>query len=198
SLRLYALRSQLNPHFIFNTLNNLNATVELQPNRASEFILKLGDMLRYTLEDGQLGKVSLQQEISYLENYIYFQQQKGDENMRVTFTSVGDPPQNCQLEPMLLITLLENAFQHSYEEGPDTQRFVDISLELYNGKLDFLVRNSVPSVPVINRSTRKTHGLGLKNFQRRLELLYPNQYQFRHGLVGKVYEAHLELKTVCP
>ena len=117
------LRTQINPHFLFNALNNLHATVQLNPEKAGEYILKLGDMLRYVLEDCRKDKVKLGEEITYIRNYIFFQEQRDHELQNITFDITGEDISDFELEPMLLIALVENAFIHSYtEQDPTTIR----------------------------------------------------------------------------
>lgn len=176
------LRSQINPHFLFNALNNLHATVQLKPGKAGDYILKLGDMLRYVLEECKKEKVSLVDEIKYLENYIFFQKQKDEKLQNVRFEVSGDDPSIFYIEPMLFIALVENAFQHSYLENTEKQ-WVVIFLSTKNGEVKLTVKNSLSGG---SRTKKEGFGVGLKNIKRRLELLYPQ----KHKLISEKRDGH--------
>ena len=190
------LKSQINPHFLFNALNNLGATVYLYPERAESFIQKLGEMLRYMLEDGQHPEVPLSQEIIYLENYLWFQRQKGKEFGRVIFEMQGGDSTNVFIAPMLLIILVENAFVHGYQED-DRRQSVDIKLSWTSEQLQFTVNNTMPTTEERNESKRNG-GLGLVNLRRRLELIYPNNYLLDTQLRADSHYAHLQLNLTTP
>lgn len=186
------LRSQINPHFLFNALNNIYATVQLKPEQAGDFILKLSDMLRYVLEDCKKDRVSLADEIQYLNNYIFFQQQKDDQLQQVQFTITGDNPNLYDIEPMLFIALVENAFIHSYTENV-LEQYIFIDLHINSDELHFATRNNIGTTDATTPSKRQ-HGLGIANIQRRLDLLYPNQYEFTYGIQNKEYQVKLIIK----
>jgi len=183
------LRSQINPHFLFNALNNLHATVQLKPEKAGDYILKLGDMLRYVLEDCKKDKVSLINEISYIKNYIFFQKQKDEKLQKVRLEVSGEDLSNFYLEPMLFIALVENAFQHSYLENTERQ-WIDISINLKNEELTFSVRNN------LGDQKQNQLGVGLQNVKRRLELLYPNRHSITTEIKGNEYLAELVIKKI--
>lgn len=175
---LKLLRRQINPHFLFNAMNNLYAIVQLKPEKAGEFVLKLSDMLRYVTYDCQNDKVSISKEINYLNNYIYFQKWR-DQNFQDIQLDIDLSLNSLQIEPMLLIPFIENAFKHSYDQNSKRQRWVKISLQNQDNKLVFEVSN--------NRSLSNTQeeipdeymGIGIENVQKRLDLLYKNKYQLQ-------------------
>ncbi len=185
------LRSQINPHFLFNALNNLHATVQLKPEKAGDYILKLGGMLRYVLEDCKKDKVSLVEEINYIQNYIFFQKQKDEDFQNIQFEINGDEPSTLHLEPMLLIALVENAFQHSYSENAENQHIV-ITVHLKKRRLQFTTRNNLRDENDIpNSEKRNSFGVGLQNIKRRLELQYPQSHTFTHGIQNNEYQTTL-------
>lgn len=189
------LRSQINPHFLFNALNNLHATVQLKPEKAGDYILKLGEMLRYVLEECKKEKVSLTDEIKYIENYIFFQKQKDDDFQNIQFEVKGDDPSSFYLEPMLFIALVENAFEHSYSEQSENRHII-IQMELKADVLKFTTRNNVSEdekpPPTMGRNQS---GVGLQNIKRRLELLYPEAHTLQHEKRnGEIYETELIIK----
>lgn len=170
---LHFLRSQINPHFLFNALNNLHATVQLRPEKAGNYILKLGDMLRYVLEDCIKEQVSLADEIKYIENYIYFQKQKDEHIRNVRFEQKVDDTSTTYLEPMLFIPLVENAFKHNYLKET-TNQWINIQLTTPNDKIQLTVTNNLGATPHDNK---EGFGVGLSNIRRRLELKYPGRHQ---------------------
>ena len=189
------LRAQINPHFLFNALNNLHALLQLHPNKAGDFVLKLGDMLRYVLEGGKEDKVRLREEIHYIQNYIYFQKQKDENFQNISFCYSGEASDGYFIEPMLLIPFVENAFQHSYAVS-SKNRFIKIKLKLSQGIIHFQLENSLANQPAPNSlSDRKEGGVGLRNVQRRLALLYPNNYELWHGPKANSYHINLIIQT---
>ncbi|MEM7373687.1 MAG: sensor histidine kinase [Bacteroidota bacterium] len=197
SHELRFLRSQINPHFLFNALNNLHATVQLKPEQAAEYVLKLGEMLHYVLEDCTKDKVSLQDEIRYLHTYIFFQRQRDENFQHIRFDIQGEDPSSFYLEPMLLIALVENAFQHSYTDDP-TEQWIDLSIHLKERVLTFLVKNNLGDSSQSVQSLEYRSGLGLANVKRRLKLLYPNRFVFTHGQKDDLYQATLILQASEP
>lgn len=193
SYELNYLRSQINPHFIFNTLNNLQAICILRPGQVEPFVQRLSDMLRYVLEGSRRPGVPLREEIIYLEHYIFFQQSKEETPLPVTLSIEGESQQTVVLEPMLLIVLVENAFQHSYTRD-QSRRFIDIRLEQKSDCIHFSVRNNLPQTgPRLISAVSRHHGIGLTNMQRRLELLYPDRHILEFGPEGDIYLAELTL-----
>lgn len=184
------LRSQINPHFLFNALNNLHATVQLKPEKAGDYILKLGEMLRYVLEDCKKEKVSLADEINYLENYIYFQKQKDEKFQHIHFEVNAENPANFYLEPMLLITLVENAFEHSHLENIEHQ-WVDIALTTNDQTLLLEVKNNLSS---FGTEGKDSLGIGLKNIIRRLELLYSGRFELTYEKKDTYFLAILAIR----
>ena len=187
------LRSQINPHFLFNALNNLHATVQLNPELAGDYVLKLGDMLRYVLEECKKEKVRLSDEINYIRSYIFFQQKKDSEWQNLEFTVSGEDPSDFEMEPMLLIALVENAFIHSYTEDIHEQ-FVVIEIHLREEEMRFSIRNNLPQNTPSETQKTKHHNIGLKNVKRRLELLYPDTHEFSYGSFQDEFRAKLMLK----
>lgn len=170
------LRQQINPHFLFNALNNLYAIVQLNPQRAGEFVLKLSDMLRYVTYDCQQERVALEKEINYLNNYLYFQEWRGQEFQRLDIQLPSDLPQSS-IEPMLLLPFVENAFKHSYDPLHPEERWIKIVLQVDKGWLHFEVVNSRSTVATTQDASDEYTGIGVENVRKRLQLLYPSQHQ---------------------
>lgn len=175
---LKLLRSQINPHFLFNAMNNLYAIVQLKPEKAGEFVLKLSDMLRYVTYDCQNDKVAISKEMNYLNNYVYFQKWR-DQNFQDIQINMDASLNDLQIEPMLLIPFIENAFKHSYDHDSTHKRWVKINLQNQNNTLVFEVNNSLSQSNTQEEVPDEYMGIGIENVQKRLGLLYKDKYQLQ-------------------
>jgi two-component system LytT family sensor kinase len=166
------LKSQVNPHFLFNALNNIYSLSVIKSDQAPETILKLSDMLRYILYECNEEKVLLSKEIAYINNYIELQQLKTEDQQNIQFTC-DNSNATATIAPMLFIPFIENSFKHSKIE--DTENgWVKMELKNDENTLEFKAENSVPQ----HQYTKdKVGGIGLENVKRRLELLYPQRHQ---------------------
>ncbi len=165
------LKSQINPHFLFNALNNIYSFSLKNSPIASESIMKLSEMLRYVLYESNIDKVALHKEITYLKHFIGFQ--------RIKFESAPDirldidiSEEDILIEPMLLIPFVENSFKHS--QINETQGWIAITLKANKEIIQFTVENSIPEE---NFTKDAVGGIGLSNIEKRLKLLYPEKHQ---------------------
>ena len=165
------LRSQINPHFLFNTLNNIYALIRLNPNKAGEGVSQLSEMLRYMLYGSDSNKVLLGQEIAYLKNYIWLMALKDSTMENISFNYLM-ADNTLKIAPLLLIPFVENAFKHSQLEVA-SEAWIIIDLQTTDNELIFKVRNNCSP----NQSKDSVGGIGLENVKRRLELLYPNEHE---------------------
>jgi two-component system LytT family sensor kinase len=174
------LRSQINPHFLFNALNTIYGTaIQEGAERTSEGIEKLGDMMRFMLQENLRDKISLSREIDYLNNYISLQKLRTDTSPAIQIqTNIHDRETIFQIAPMLLIPFVENAFKHGISFREPSR--IDITLELGTNSLSFEVANT-KHAKMQNDPEKGRSGIGLENVRQRLELVYPN----RHELVIK-------------
>jgi LytS/YehU family sensor histidine kinase len=168
---LALLRSQVNPHFFFNTLNNLYSLVVHQSDKAPGVILKLSDMMRYTIYEGKKDKVSLKEEIEYLQGYIDLHKIRYQKEVDIRFETPEET--DLQVAPLLFIVPLENAFKHGVESLRDGA-FIHASIktDIQNEKLVFEISNNFEE-----KNPDSEKGIGLANLRQRLELLYPDQHQ---------------------
>ena len=182
-----SLKAQINPHFFFNTLNNLYGLAVEKSELAPQVILKLSDMMRYTIYEGEKDRVLLKDEIAYLENFIELNRIRVHREVDIKFEQVvGDA--DLEVPPLLLIILLENAFKHGMAALTD-DAFIHISLEARAGYLLFVVKNN------FDASQKDEGGIGLKNLRRRLMLLFPDNHSLSaQAIKENVYEARLELR----
>lgn len=165
------LRSQINPHFIFNILNNLVALEQMKSEELGPTILKLSSLMQYMLYETDEEKVPLNNEVEYLQNYIDLQRQRFGAKVPVT-VSLHETPNLFEIEPMLLIPFVENAFKHGV--GMIGHPAIDIGLRVEGGVLHFSVRNRYNSAA--EEVKDKSSGIGLGNVSRRLKLLYGDQH----------------------
>jgi two-component system LytT family sensor kinase len=161
------LKSQINPHFLFNALNNIYALSVIRSEKTPDNILKLSDMLRYIIYDCNTDKVPLEKELNYINNYIDLQKLKDDQitGIEADFNN-ADP--NCQIAPMIFIPFIENAFKHSNIEDKEFG-WIKLKIENTTERLIFEISNSLPK----DIATKdKVGGVGLENVKRRLQLIY--------------------------
>jgi two-component system LytT family sensor kinase len=170
------LKSQINPHFLFNTLNNICSLARKKSDDTENALLKLSQIMRYMLIESKDEKVPLKKEMEYLNCYIDLQRMRISDHVVMEVTVEGNP-ENRMIEPMLLIPFVENAFKHgvSYQEESNIQ----IKIILSANTLNLLVENTIAAKT--NDLLPPTTGIGLNNVQRRLQLLYPG----KHTLVLK-------------
>lgn len=168
---LKLLKAQINPHFIFNALNNIYSLTYLKSNNAPDSVLMLSDMLRYVFYDCSKDRVLLSAEIKYIENFNAFQQMKSEYTQDIRLqvdTNGGDP----EIAPMLFIPIIENAFKYSrIEEIEDAH--VDISIKSIDNILYFKIMNTIPETTKSSPGS----GMGIKNVKHRLEIIYPEKHQ---------------------
>jgi two-component system, LytTR family, sensor histidine kinase AlgZ len=167
------LKAQINPHFLFNTLNNLYYLAFMQSPNTPEVIAKLSQMMRYMIYDSNHATVPLQKEIEYMENYIALERLRLNNQIPIEF-EVNGPVERVQVTPLVLITFLENAFKHGVSNNA-TDAWVKVSLSVEGKRLLYRVENSILSIK--DEKTKEPSGIGLQNAQRRLDLSYPNRHR---------------------
>ncbi|BDD03938.1 sensor histidine kinase [Aureibacter tunicatorum] len=182
---LALLRTQINPHFFFNTLNNLYALTIKNSMQAPEVILKLSDMMRYTIYEGEKELVSISDEIDYLNNYIELHQIRYKKSVDIIFEHEVNP--EIKIAPLLFIILLENAFKHGVETLAENA-FIHIRLHENAGELCFEIENNFDP-----EESKSTQGIGLQNLKKRLVLLYENQHELNFNTKEDVYSVTLKI-----
>ena len=166
--QLEYLKYQINPHFLMNTLNNIHALVDIDPEKSKQTILELSKMMRFVLYEGNKQVVPLDREIAFLQNYIQLMKLRYTDKVKITVDVPKNLP-NKEVPPLMFITFVENAFKHgvSYRQAS----FIDIAISIGEDKLVFDCRNSR-----IPKEDDKHGGVGLANVKKRLELIYGNRY----------------------
>jgi two-component system sensor histidine kinase AlgZ len=163
------LKAQVNPHFLFNTLNNLYYLAYSKSENTTEVIEKLSAMMRYMIYDSNYVQVQLNKEIDYMQNYIILEKLRLNDKVKINFNIEGDTD-SIRIVPLVLITFLENAFKHGVS-STTSESWINASLTCSPGKLTFEVGNKKAA-----KTTEEKSGIGLQNVKRRLELSYPGQY----------------------
>jgi len=186
---LQYLKKQIHPHFLFNTLNTIYGLALKRSERTPEIILKLSNLLDYILYQINKPKVTLNEEVSHIKEYLELEKIRFQDTLIVTFIS-DKVPDEIQIAPMLLIPFVENAFKH----GSIIDGFlrVDIEIKLWSENLSFRIRNSV-----IKEASESNHsGIGIKNIKKRLDLLYLNNYELNLNHNDNWYEVQLSISNI--
>jgi two-component system, LytTR family, sensor kinase len=187
---LALLRSQINPHFLFNTLNNLHSFVYRDQDKTAFGIIKLSEIMRYMLYETNTDKVLLENEIAYLSNYIELQRLRLKDPSFVEFKTEGQF-HGKQIAPLLLITFIENAFKHG-RKNVDSPGII-INLKVENQTLTFDVKNYL--APKTENAVIR-QGFGLKNIQRRLQLIYKDKYKLKINSESETYSVQLVINEL--
>ncbi|MFT3822923.1 MAG: histidine kinase [Chitinophagaceae bacterium] len=170
SAQIASLKSQINPHFLFNTLNNIYATAIDTSPKAADMVDKLSEMMRYTMKDTQQDLVWLEDEINYISNFIELQKLRLDRSVKLEYHTLENIPP-LRIAPMLLIPFIENAFKH----GVNSEQKSRIVIDLKMNKTELRLRVENNKVDVQQELAERS-GLGIENTRHRLELIYPSKY----------------------
>jgi two-component system, LytTR family, sensor histidine kinase AlgZ len=180
------LKAQINPHFLFNTLNNLYYLAFTNSPNTTEVIAKLSQMMRYMIYDSNHEKVPLSKEIEYIENYISLEKLRLNNQIPINFEVDGDINQ-VKIVPLILITFLENAFKHGVSNN-SINAFISVNLSVQNSTIVYTVENSK-----LATNNHEKSGIGLQNVKRRLDLSYPLKSSIEVVETGKTYKTCLTL-----
>jgi sensor histidine kinase YesM len=193
------LQQQINPHFLFNTLNNLYSLTLSKSDKAPESILQLASLLRFVVYQGGKSRVTMEDEIQYLSDYIALQSIRVKHKATISFDidpRLTEQAKQLSIAPLLLVMLVENAFKHGVDKT-DKDSWLNLSIALREKTLIAICHNSVEmnSVEMNSPSTaQEERGMGFNNLSRRLELIYKNKHQFEAKLDGDEFLAKLELE----
>jgi hypothetical protein len=182
------LKAQINPHFLFNSLNSVYAQLETESPDTKQTVIALADLLRYQLYDCNIEFIALDKEIEYLRNYFMLQSIRYD-NCRLDFVSEGDTI-GLKIAPLILIPFVENAFKY-VSDFDDRENIVSIKLKVEKNEMNF---SCVNTVMADSTTKQETGGIGLNNVYKRLQLLYPGRFSLQNGLNGDSYSVQLKLK----
>jgi len=182
---LELLKSQLSPHFLFNTLNGIYSLILIDPNKAATLVDNLSVVLRYSIYSSKLNQVKLSEEVDVIQNYLLLQQsrlQSGGTNVRFT---IDGSTQNFEIPPLLLLTIVENAFKHS-DIFENDHAFIELLLVTSENVIQLTVSNTY--LPKNNHP-----GIGLENIKKQLVIAYPNKHAITINDTNQVYSIHIKL-----
>ncbi|MEO0778933.1 MAG: histidine kinase [Bacteroidota bacterium] len=184
------LKSQINPHFLFNTLNSLYALTLKKSDKAPEIVIKLSEMMRYMLYECNEKRVFLSKEVQYIRNYLDLEELRQGKDVDIDFLvkgQVGDQ----KIAPLMFIPFLENSFKHGLNNSIE-QGFVHIELDVDRQGIHLSIENSkAETLPL--QTHRRSGGIGLVNVRRRLNILYPNQYELKIADAPNTYKVDLRI-----
>jgi LytS/YehU family sensor histidine kinase len=183
--QLEYLRYQINPHFFMNTLNNIHALVDIDPEKAQATILELSKMMRFVLYEGDKNNVTLSREFDFLRTYIHLMELRYTDKVKISVDLPSEVPDKT-LPPLMLISFVENAFKHGVSYRHDS--FIEVSATLSSDQMHFTCRNSKADHP-----NEEKGGVGLSNVKKRLDLLYDNRYTLDISDGASIYNVELTL-----
>ncbi len=189
-MELRNLKNQLNPHFLFNTLNNIYALTAIDADKAQNAIHQLSKLLRYALYENDSHEVTLEKELLFIRSYINLMALRLSENTSLYVNIQDGSAEGITIAPMMFISLIENAFKHGVSST--AKSFINICINVDGGKVCCHVENSLfPK----KDSDKSGSGIGLTNLRRQLDLLYPKRYAYSADIVGDHYVAELTIDT---
>lgn len=186
------LKSQLNPHFLLNTLNNIYALTAIDPERAQKTIKELSLLLRYVLYDNHAERVLLTREVEFLRNYIELMRIRLSSQVRLSVKYDIAPQSTAEIAPLIFISLIENAFKHGVDAAHESFIEIRIACAESSGEITLSITNSNNAK---NNNDKSGRGIGLDQVRRRLELQYKDQYEWAIHEDPKIYQSVLTLKS---
>ena len=183
------LKAQINPHFLFNSINSIFASIDKTNTLARETVLKFSDMLRYQLYECNVDQISFEKEFTYLNNYVELQRLRKEENLIITIDTKGNMG-GFTIAPLLLIPFIENAFKYSSNHS-DQKNILQLIFSNLNGEFSFYCINTKDRIQ--SRKLFEEGGIGIKNVQRRLELMYPNRHELTINDNDLSFEINLKI-----
>lgn len=184
---LDALNAQLNPHFLFNTLNNIDSLIHSDANKASESLITLSEIMRYMLYDAKKSKIPVSKEIAHYQNIIRLQSLRIKDPSKVKFNTEVEA--DVEVAPLLFLPFLENAFKHASLDAPDSH--ITIDLKANREQIEFSCSNRYDQMDDTRKL--KTGGIGFSNLRRRLKLLYPARFTLEINRENSYFSAHLTI-----
>lgn len=183
--QLQYLKYQINPHFFMNTLNNIHALIDIDPEKAKDSIVVLSKMMRYILYEGNNPTIPLQKEVEFLKHYISLMRMRYTSKVTIADNLPAIAPEGC-IPPLMLITFVENAFKHGISYSKES--FINIDMDSDDLRIYFTCSNSKAQEPV-----KQKGGVGLANVRKRLKLLYHEDYTLHIEQTSDVYTVKLSV-----
>lgn len=192
-MELKVLKSQINPHFVFNVLNAAYAKILPISEDAAEYLEKASEILRFSLYETNDEFIKLEKELSYLNRYVELESIRSQRRCKISLQQQGDIREQHRIPTLLLITLVENAFKHGVHATRHNS-YVDILIHILPESLEFIIENSKPQQPVMrNKKNDRSGGIGLVNLAKRMEIYYPGNHKFEKIETGGEFKVMLKL-----
>lgn len=189
---LQALKAQINPHFLFNTLNNIYSHSLDNSPQTPEMILKLSALMSYILYDCHEERVPVTNELEFINNYLQLEKLRFEDTLDVNL-QINQTHTNRTIAPLLLIPFIENAFKHgSCSCTSNTKKFVTVSIDIQDSAIHFSCQNSIDHSTTTKIAVKES-GIGIENVKKRLELLYPNQYNLQIEVKENIFSVQLTI-----
>lgn len=189
------LKTQINPHFLFNILNSLYALTLKKSDQAPEIVIKLSEMMRYMLYECNENQVPLSKEIKYIQNYLDLEKLRIGNKMDIHLEINGDPD-NIEISPLIFVNFIENAFKHGGKIALQEKGFVHLQIDIVEPYIHFKLSNSKPQLPANSPDKLRMGGIGIKNVRERLNLLYPGIHDLQLKDLPEKYEINLKLNYI--
>ncbi len=186
------LKSQFNPHFLFNSINSIFVLIHKNPDMASESLAKFSDLLRYQLYECNEAEIPLSQELNYIENFIELEKLRQENNVELTIELPQECADNRHVAPFILMPFIENAFKH-VSKRTDGSNKISMHLHFNKNELVFSISNSVSAQYNSSGEPMQYQGIGLKNVRRRLDLIYPDKHELIIEQTGETFSVSLRL-----
>ena len=188
------LRSQVSPHFFFNTLNNIYSLTLEKSDRAPEVVLKLSELMRYLLYAARKNKQDLESEVQLIQNYLDLEKIRFDDSLKINMNISGNLASK-RIAPMLLIPFVENSFKHGANKTIEPMT-ITIDLVIKEHTMYFEISNPIPEKLILSHSLKEDGGIGLSNVKKRLELGYsPDEYELKISTTNNIFKVFLKLKV---
>ena len=192
-MELRFLKHQLQPHFLFNTLNTLYGLILSKSDQATKVVLTLSELMRYALYESSADRVPLQKEIDHIQNFISLEQRRFSNRLSVAFSVKGDT-ENLSIAPMIVLHFVENSLKHSLAGLRDDEKAViDFGINIEDNELQMHLRNSKPGASGTNGAD-KSQGIGWENVQRQLDLIYPGRHSVHIDDKRDTYQVKLSIE----
>jgi LytS/YehU family sensor histidine kinase len=192
SSELNFLRAQTNPHFLFNTLNNLYVLARKKSDKTADAIMMLSKIMRYVIYECRAPRVAVGDEAKIIQDYIELEKLRYNKRLSIDYQEEMDNP-HTSIAPLLLLPFVENSFKHG-ANGTTGNVEIQIHLTLHENELSFSVKNTVDSDFELPPADKNGGGIGLKNVQRQLDLLYPNLYELHTGRENGYFKSDLKIR----
>ena len=188
-MEMALVKARLDPHFLFNTLNNIDVLITREPERASAYLNQLSDIMRFTLYETRTEDIPLEKELDYIGKYVELQRIRSFNPKYVSFSFTGETD-GARIAPMVFIPFVENAFKHA--DGIKTDNAIEVKVAMLDGAVHFECSNRFHPDPGNHSDYR---GLGDGLIRRRLELLYPDRHELAVEKIGDIYRVKLVIRT---